>query len=142
MRMVSDQLLRTLQKTPAASTARCETASTKRQPTGRAMKAKWPAQRFAGDTAGMLICATFVWIASVPEALAQVVPTQPSAPIVSSPQLQLQIPQIDQPGVPVLPTLPPFNTFPDRVNACIQVGSAAGLSSGSLDDYIAQCADQ
>ena len=142
MRIVSHQILQALQSKPAC-TLSCEFASTEGRSRRFAVNASWPTPWFAGNVVKMLVCVVFVSTAWVPEAFAQVaVPQLAAPPIVSVPSPQLENPQISEPGVPILPTLSPFNTFPDRVNACIQMGSAAGLSSGSLDAYIGQCANQ
>jgi hypothetical protein len=67
------------------------------------------------------------------------VPAFPSAP----PQ-QAQIPAIPQYGVAVQPSLAPAsqNSFSDRVTQCLQLGSAAGLTPGSVSAYAGQCASQ
>jgi hypothetical protein len=62
----------------------------------------------------------------------------------SAPPQQAQIPAIPQYGVAVLPSLAPTpqNFFSDRVTQCLQQGSAAGLTTGNVAAYSAECANQ
>jgi hypothetical protein len=95
--------------------------------------------------AGVLLCAGLAWMAYAPAAMARVIVPGINAPaIAATPSPPLQIPAIPQAGVPLQATPSPMlqNTFSDRVGACMQAGSAAGLSSGGLGSYTAQCANQ
>jgi hypothetical protein len=97
--------------------------------------------RVASVLLGAGLCLT-AWTAG---AMAQViVPGINAPPVIPGPTPSIQIPQIPQAGVPAQPTALPAlqNTFPDRVNTCIQMGAASGLSAGDLNAYTGECASQ
>ncbi|MCP4620869.1 MAG: hypothetical protein GY844_31055 [Bradyrhizobium sp.] len=107
----------------------------------RAIKASAASVRAAGVLLGAGLCL----MASMPGAMAQViVPGINAPPVLPAPTPSIQIPQIPQAGVPSQPApLPALqNTYPDRVNTCIQMGAAAGLSGGGLNAYTGLCASQ
>jgi hypothetical protein len=76
---------------------------------------------------------------------------QPLLPGINAPSLpapppqQIQLPAIPQFGVALPPNgAPPLpqDSFGDRAFQCLQIGSAAGLTGGSLSAYSGECADQ
>ena len=142
MRIVSHQILQALQSKPACILS-CEFASTEGRSRRFAVNASWPTPWFAGNVVKMLVCVVFVSTAWVPEAFAQVaVPQLAAPPIVSAPSPQLENPRFPNRACRFCQPSRPSTHFPIEFNACIQMGSAAGLSSGSLDAYIGQCANQ
>ena len=95
--------------------------------------------------AGVLVGAGLSLMAATPGAMAQViVPGINAPPVIAGPTPNITIPQIPQAGVPSQPAALPAlqSTFPDRVNTCIQIGAASGLSGGGLNAYTGQCASQ
>ena len=92
----------------------------------------------------ILLCTGLCWTACTAEAVAQVVvPGINAPPVIAAPSPSIQVPPIPQIGVPPQPTPSPLlqDTFADRVSACTQMGAASGLSAGSLDAYVNQCAN-
>lgn len=81
-----------------------------------------------------------VWLV-LPVTAAQ---AQSSTPGLSPPPIQH--PQIQPPSIPQYGALPttnlnplPQNSFSDRATQCLQLGAAAGLSSGSNGMFAAGC---
>jgi len=99
--------------------------------------------RLASDhikrAAKILTCIGLFWSISAPGAIAQVVvPGATSLSVLPAPTPSAPTPPIEVPQtLTLLPQL--HNTFPDKVNACLQRGSASGLTLGSLDQFTAQC---
>jgi hypothetical protein len=144
MRIVSHHIPRHQGKA-ATSAVKCETPSAEKRPRCCTTNAEWLTARFAAEMTGMLILVASIWIACLPQAIAQViVPGLNAPPVVPAPSPSIQIPPIPQLGVPPQPNPSPLlqDTFPDRVSACLQIGAAAGLSSGGLDAYTGQCVNQ
>lgn len=94
--------------------------------------------------ARLLLRTGLCWTAYTMQAAAQVVvPGINAPPDLPTPTPSIQVPPLTQQGPPPQPTPSPLlqDTFPDRVIACNQMGTAVGLTAGSLDAYTMQCAN-
>ena len=94
--------------------------------------------------AKLLLGTGLCWTAYTMQATAQViVPGVNAPPDLPTPTPSIQVPPLTQQGPPPQPTPSPLlqDTFPDRVIACNQMGTAAGLVASNLDAYTMQCAN-